>query len=109
MRNSRAVTTVAAALLLAAVGLTTGTSAQANTPPSGRGPVEYRVHDALARAATLDAVGLDIVKRQGGDLFVVGDETTGAELSQLGFVTEVSKRYPAATWASPRLAPGAAP
>ena len=109
MRKSRVLTTAAAALLLAALGLATGTSAQANTPPTGQGPVEYRVHDAVARAETLDAVGLDIVKRSGNDLFVVGDETTGAELSQLGFKTEVSKRYPAATWAAPRLAPGAAP
>jgi hypothetical protein len=107
MRKFRVVTLVAgAAVLVAMAGLATP-AAQAQHS-SGQDVVEYRVHDAIQRGSALEAAGLDVVEhREGDDLFVLGDDTTGSRLSGLGFQAEVSQRFHQEGWAAPSRPVGA--
>ncbi|MFD9892599.1 M14 family zinc carboxypeptidase [Amycolatopsis sp. NPDC059027] len=109
MRKLRAATTVAgAAVLLASLGFAAGPGAQAGDTNS-QDVIEYRVHDAYPKGEALESAGLEVVKRDGNDVIVVGDGDTGARLERLGLRAEVSRHLQQAPWSAPSLAPGAAP
>ncbi|WP_394824562.1 M14 family zinc carboxypeptidase [Pendulispora albinea] len=65
---------------------------------------EYRVHDAVSRADDLADAGLDLLeKREGNDLFVLGDDATGDQLRALGFSIAVNEEIVVPQWAPPPL------
>lgn len=109
MRKLRAMKIVAgAAVLVAMTGFATGPVAQAERS-SGQDVVEYRVHDAVKSGDALEAAGLDVVsRRDGNDLFVLGDDATGGQLRGLGFQADVSQRIHQESWAAPSRPAGAA-
>ncbi|HWL86548.1 MAG TPA: M14 family zinc carboxypeptidase [Polyangiaceae bacterium] len=66
--------------------------------------VQYRVHDAISRSDDLAAAGLDLLeKRQNDDLFVLGDESVGDQIREMGFTVSVDREIVVPRWTPPAL------
>jgi len=65
---------------------------------------EYRVHDAVSRADELASSGVDLLeRRQGNDLFVLGDDAAGEQLRDMGFEISLHKEVVMPRWTPPKL------